>query len=78
MAYHAGPEAEAKRKGDEWKRKRKELGMDKKANGLTRKWIEKKINRKSDSRKKAMGGKGNKIDCSGKNIFNLDRKTKPR
>ena len=50
--------------------------MDKKANGLTRKWIEKKISRKSDSWKKAMAGKGNKIDCSGKNIFKLDRKTK--
>ena len=31
----------------------------KKSNGLTRKWIEKKSNRKSDSWKKVIGGKGN-------------------
>ena len=59
MAYHAGAEAEAKRKVDGWQRNWKEMEMDEKAIGLSRKWIEKKINPKSDSWKKVMGGKGN-------------------
>ena len=66
MAYHAGPQAKAKRKGDGMEMKKMKKGnernwnqLDKKANGLTRKWIEKKINRKSNGWKKVINRKEN-------------------